>query len=166
MYRIDILLGPPIFMEAAFQSNSDMLYIRKKSIPVETAKSMSIVERYHTPIRLAYKIICEEVADLEKETALQLSEKEINYSVRTDRLMPTMLVFGVLPHLGLPPEPPTPSKFERAVTLQKAAAAISKHFASRQVRDAIKTRNGPVDANMHNKPIGAPVLIHHPEKDK
>lgn len=64
MCWIDVYLGPPDmiahdasknFMPAAFQSNSDMLHIRTKSIPVEAANSISIVEQYHTPIRRAYK---------------------------------------------------------------------------------------------------------------
>lgn len=175
MCWIDVYLGPPDviahdagknFMANAFQSNSDMLHIRTKSIPVEAANSMSIVERYHTPIRRAYKIICQEAPDLSKECALQMSVKAVNDSVGPDGLVPTLLVFGALPRLGLPSDPPTPSTFKRAVALRKATAAMSKHFAARQVRDALSTRNGPDVTDIHNTPVGAPVLVYRPEKDK
>lgn len=172
---IDVYLGPPDFiahdagknfMAAAFQSNSDMLHIRTKAIPVEAAHSMSIVERYHTPIRRAYKIICKEAPDLNKETALQMAVKAINDSVGPEGLVPTLLVFGALPRLGLPSDPPTPSTFKRAIALRKATATMSKHFSSRQVKDALKTRNGPDVTDIHKTPIGAPVLVYRPKTDK
>lgn len=175
MCWIDVYLGPPDiiahdagknFMAAAFQSNADMLIITTKSIPIEAAHSMSIVERYHAPIRRAYKIICDEAPDMDKDTALQMSVKAINDSVGPDGLVPTLLVFGALPRLGLPSDRPTPSTFKRAIALRKATSAMSKHFATRQVKGALNTRNGPDVTDIHTTPIGAPVLIYRPEKDK
>lgn len=95
-----------------------------------------------------------------------MSVKAINDSVGPDGLVPTLLVFGALPRLGLPTDPPTPSTFKRAIALRKATKAMSKHFSSRQVKDALKVRNGPDVTEIHKTPIGAPVLIYRPEKDK
>lgn len=38
------------FMAALFQSNPDMLHIRTKSIPAESANSKTVAERYNAPI--------------------------------------------------------------------------------------------------------------------
>lgn len=95
-----------------------------------------------------------------------MSVKAVNDSVDPDGLVPTLLVFGSFPRLGLPSDPPTPSTFKRAVALRKATTEISKHFASRKVRDPLKTRNGPDVTDIHKTPISAPVLVYRPEKDK
>lgn len=57
---IDAYLGPldvivhdagKNFMVSAFAGNADMLYIATEPVPVEAANSMSIVDRYHAPLR-------------------------------------------------------------------------------------------------------------------
>ena len=108
------------FMARAFEANADMLHISTKSIPVEAANSMSIVERYHSPLRRAFNIVKKEAPDMDDDDALQMSVKAINASVGPDGLVPTLLVFGAIPRLGLPNDLPNPSTFERAVALRKA----------------------------------------------
>lgn len=175
MCWIDVYVGPPDlvvhdagknFMANAFQANTDMLHIRTKSVPVESANSMTIVERYHSPIRRAYNIIQKECSSMDREECLQMAVKAINDSVGPDGLVPTLLVFGALPRLGLPTDNPSKSTFQRAVALRNATAAMSKHFAKRQVRGALHTRNGPDVTDIHKCPIGSPVLVYRPEKDK
>lgn len=65
MCWIDTYLGPPdiiahdtekTFIAAAFQASADMLHIKTKSISVESANSMTIVERYQSPIRRPFII--------------------------------------------------------------------------------------------------------------
>lgn len=172
---IDVYLGPPDviahdagknFMGRAFQANADMMHIKTKSIPVEAAHSMSIVERYHKPIRRAFNVIKKEAADLDKEDALQMAVKAINDSTGPDGIVPTLLVFGALPRLGLPNDQPSPSTFKRAAALRKATEAMSREFAKRQVREAMASRNGPNVTAIHDTPVGSPVLVYRPEKDK
>lgn len=43
---------------------------------------------------------------------------------------------------------------------------MSRHFASRQVRAALDSRNGRNVTDIHTKPIGAPVFVYRPEKGK
>lgn len=169
-----VFLGPPDiivhdagknFMAAASQANNDMIHIRTASIPVEAAHSVSIVERYHSPLRRALNIIHMESPDIGFECALQMAVKAINDSVGPDGLVPMLLVFGALPRLRLPTDHPMPSTFKRAVALGKATSTMSKHFASRQVRDALNTRNGPDVTDIQSTPIGAPILVYRPEKD-
>ena len=175
MCWIDVYLGAPdviahdagkSFMASAFRANADMLHIRTNSIPVESANAMKIVERYHSPLRRSFNIIRQEAPDLDKHAALQMAVKAVNDSVGPNGLVPTLLVFGALPRLGLPTDKPTPSTYQRAIALRKATTAMSRHFASRQVRYAMNARNGPVVTDIHNTPIGAHVLVYRPYKDK
>lgn len=45
------------FTVVAFQANADILYMRTKSISVESANNATIVERYHELILRAFNII-------------------------------------------------------------------------------------------------------------
>lgn len=63
---IDINLGSPHlivhdaeknFMNNFFQANTDMLHVCTKSVPVESANSMTVVAGCHSPIRRAYNIV-------------------------------------------------------------------------------------------------------------
>lgn len=143
-----------------------MLHITTKSIPVKAAESMSIVKRYQKPLRRAYTIIMKEFPDTEKSVSLEMAVKYVNDSVGPDGLVPKLLVFGAFPLLGLPKDQPTPSTFKRAVALRKAIESMSRHFASRQVRDSITLRNGPNVTDTDQTPIGSKVLMYGPALDR
>lgn len=117
-------------MEPAFAGSACMPRSATKSVPVEAASSMWIVERYRAPIRRSCQIIKKEAPDVKDDYALQLAVKAINDSIGSDGVVPTLLVFGALPRLGLPKDQITPSTFKRAVALRKAAKAMSRHFAN------------------------------------
>lgn len=95
-----------------------------------------------------------------------MAVKSINDSAGPNGLVPTLLVFGALPCLGLPTDQPTPSTFNRAVALRKAIESMSRHFASRQVCDTMASRNGPNVADIHQAPIRSKVLVHRPALDR
>lgn len=103
---------------------------------------------------------------MDDEDTLQMAVKAINDSVGPDGLVPTLLVFGAIPRLVLPTDQPTTSTFKRAVALRKETESMSRHFAKRQVRDALSNRNGPDVSEIYQTPIGSPVLVYRPEKDK
>lgn len=172
---IDVYLGPPDivmhdagkqFVARVFQTNAELLHIETRDVPIETPNSMSYVERYHNPIRHAFKIVTAEAPDLDPEAALQTAVKSVNDSIGPDGLVPTLLVYGALPRLGFPNECPTPSTFQRAVALRKATEAMSKHFAKSQVSTAVRTRNGPDTSDIHSAPLDSHVLVYRPELDR
>lgn len=172
---IDTYLGPPSlitydagkqFISKAFQSQSDLLHIDTRQVPVESPNSLTYVERYHEPIRKAYKCVKQEAPDLDSEAALQMAVKAVNDSTGPNGLVPTLLVYGALPRLGLPNDAPTPSTFKRAVALKHATNEVTKYFAKRQVKDALRTRNGPDTSDVHKAPIGSHVLVYRPKKDR
>lgn len=143
-----------------------MFRIQTKSFPVESAYSMTIVERYHAPIRRAFNIFCKEAPDIEQSDDLQMAVKAIDDSAGLDGLVPALSVFDALSWLGLSSDRPASSKFQRVLALWKAKSAMSEHFATRQGRDALRTRNGPNITEIHQAPTGYLVLVYRPEKDK
>lgn len=82
------------FMAKYIKNNCNLLHIQAKSILVESPNYLTIVERYHDPVRRAYRIIKAEAPDLDKEASLQSNVKAMNDSVGPDGLVPTLLVYG------------------------------------------------------------------------
>ena len=166
---LDVYLGPPqlIVHDAAknllsseFQNATLLMHISTKAVPVETANSLSVVERYHDPLRKAYRIIKKEVPNIDDECALQYAVKSLNDSTGPDGLVPTLLVYGALPRLGLPTDKPSTGILQRAIAVRKATASLSNHFSRQQVNAAIRTRNGPNVLDIHKWPIGGHVLVY------
>lgn len=163
---IDSYLGPPEiinhdagtnFTSSEFQQYSISLGIETKEIPVESANSMGIVERYHKPLQRAYNIIKEETKSTDKSLILQMSIKAINDTAGPDGIIPTLLVFGAYPRM-LRLDPPAPSIATRAKAIQKAMAEVSKLRLQKQVTAALRTRNGPASI-AQNIPLGTEILV-------
>jgi hypothetical protein len=103
---IDTYLGPPDvmvhdagknFASAEFRSMARTMAVTVKEVPVEAHNSVGLVERYHAPLRRAFKIFQEDGFD--REVALQMAVKAVNDTAGPDRLILTLLVFGVYPRI-------------------------------------------------------------------
>jgi hypothetical protein len=70
-------------------------------MPVETYNSVGKIEQYYSLLRQAYKIICNELRDIETsaEMSLQIAVKAINDSAGPDGIIPILLVFGAYPRM-------------------------------------------------------------------
>lgn len=79
---------------------------------------------------------------MDKVSALQSVLKAVNDSVGTNGLVPTLLVYGALPRLGLLNEKPNSSMYQRATSVRKATEATWKEIERTQVREALTRRNG------------------------
>jgi accessory gene regulator protein AgrB len=68
-----------------------------KKVLVKAYNSISKVKRYYILLRRLYKILQDKLQDkkLNKEIILQIVIKAINNIIRPDKLMPTLLVFGL-----------------------------------------------------------------------
>lgn len=137
MCWIDVYLSPPDFvahdagkqfMTRVFQANAELLYIETKAVPVESAISMTFVERYHDPLQRTFHIIKAESSDLHDDYALQLAVESINGSAGRDDVVPTLLVYGALPRLGFPSDVPAPTVIQRASAFRKATFEMEKHL--------------------------------------
>lgn len=95
-----------------------MLRIQTKLVPIESSKSMSLVERYYVPFLHDYSIIKNEAQDTDVEEALQMAVKYVKDSAGPESLAPTLLVYGALHRIGLYSDPPILSSSKVAVAVQ------------------------------------------------
>ena len=93
---------------------------------------MTHVERYHAPLRAAYKKIRESFPRSEaNEECLQLATKAVNDTMGPEGLIPNLLVFGSLP---IPAKNiPADSQIERAKALDAAIIAVQKEQSARRI---------------------------------
>lgn len=125
---IDVYVGPPDnidhdagknLLAESFQMNADLFPIRTKATPVESAHSMSIVERYHNPVRRTYQIIKKETPDTNDDLALQMPIKAVNDSISAEGISTTYAVYGCIPRLGLLRGRHPPSTYQRALVVKR-----------------------------------------------
>jgi hypothetical protein len=101
-----------------------------KEVPVKAHNSVGLVERYYAPIRRAFKIFQEDGFD--REVALQMAVKAVNNIAGPDRLIPTLLVFGVYPRI-IKQSPLLLLIAVQAKSLRKTTQEIRKLYAKRKV---------------------------------
>lgn len=106
-----------------------------------------------------YSIIVAEIPSIDPKLALQMAFKALNDSIGPNGLVPTLLVFGAYPRMTKM-EAPSPTMTQRAAAIRKAMGEIRKSVASRQVNNALNTRNGPSTSLIHDLPLNSPVLVY------
>ena len=82
-------------MAKEFKQYATNIDIIVKNATIETHHSISMVERYHGPLRRVYSIIIAKIPSIEPDSALQISFKAINNSVGPNRFVPILLIFGI-----------------------------------------------------------------------
>lgn len=166
---IDTYLGPPDrvvhdagknFASVEFKQLARSMAIEIREVPVESHNSVGLVERYHTPLRRAYEIIQEELKDehIDKEFMLQMAVKAINDSAGPKGIVPTLVVLGAYPRLT-DMDPPSPSVTKRAKAIQAATKEVRRLYAERQVKDALRMRNGPNTTPTLDLPLQSDVRV-------
>lgn len=153
------------FVAKVFQSDASLMKVKTRLVPVKAPNSLSFVERYHTPIRRAINIIKTETVDLSDKTVLQMAVKSVNDSIESDGLTPTLFVFEAFPRLGIFDQQTSLNIYKRAAALRRATEEMTKHFARRQVNEAVRTLNGPNTLNIKTSPIDSHAMVCRPEKD-
>ncbi|KJZ69913.1 hypothetical protein HIM_10698 [Hirsutella minnesotensis 3608] len=170
---IDTYLGPPDtirhdagtnFASMEFRQEAKLMGIKCSQVPVETHWSIGKVERYHAPLRRAYHILNAELSNVTSaEAVLQMAVKAVNDTAGPDGIVPTLLVFGAYPRLTAD-SPPSASTLKRSAAMQKAMKTLRQLSAERQVKDALRTRNGPSTADVLSLPLQSEVRVWR-EKD-
>ena len=126
------------FASAEFRQYTESISISIKEVPVEAHHSIGKIERYHVPVCCAYEIIKEELAGetISKEMVLQIVFKTVNDSAGPNRIVLTLLVFGLysrmtdLDSLAL-------SVTKRAYTIHKATEKVQQIYTEHQLSDAL-----------------------------
>lgn len=71
-----------------------------------------------------------------------------------------------VPRLGLPSDPSAVSMIKRAKAVLKSTKSMTQYFSQRQIKDALKSRNGHDFTDVHKVPIGPHVLLYRIHRDK
>jgi hypothetical protein len=89
------------FLSTKFRQYAKLLAIKVKEVLVKAYNSISKVKRYYALLRRLYEILQDELQNekLDKEVILQIAIKAINDIIRPDKLMLTLLVFGLYPRI-------------------------------------------------------------------
>lgn len=96
-----------------------------KNIPVKVYHSISIVKYYYGPLPQIYSIINNKILGIKLELALYMSFKTINDLVGPNKLVPTLLVFGIylrMTELNVL----SPLIIQRGIAMKKAIDEIQK----------------------------------------
>jgi hypothetical protein len=120
------------------------LAIDIKKVPVEAYNSIDKIEQYYGFLRRAYKIICDELYDIETSTemSLQMVVKAINDLVEPDGIIPILLVFGAYPRI-------TNNSALSLITTKKAEAIrktsneIRWYYTKQYIENVFRMRNSP-----------------------
>jgi hypothetical protein len=137
--------------------------ITVKTALVEIHHSIEMMKRYHDSLRRMYAIITTEISSIDPEIALQMTFKIINDSAGPDELVPTLLVFGAYPRM-IEMNVPSLIITQRAIAMKKVMNEVRKFNATRQMNDALNTRNGP-NFLIYNLSLNSSVLIFREDKN-
>ena len=110
--------------------------------PIESPCSMSHVERYHAPLRVAFEKIRDSLPKSDTDVdCLQMAVKSVNDTIGREGLCPTLLVNGAIPRP--PRRSPAVTQMQRARAIDAATAAIQKEHAKRKIAFALKHPSSP-----------------------
>lgn len=70
-----------------------------KTTGVESHNSLALGERYHAPLRRLFNKVRHAEPTLIPEMALRVAQKSLNDTMGPNGLVPTLLVYGMLPRL-------------------------------------------------------------------
>lgn len=114
-------------------------------------------ERYHAYLRAVYRKVRMEHPELDQGAVLALSTAGMNQTARPGGLIPTLLVFGMIPRMPVAPLQ-LPSQRDRVLAVLTARKEMQEQVARARVRTALTS---PVPAAADRDfPPGAKVLVY------
>jgi hypothetical protein len=138
--------------------------IRVNIVPVETHHSIDMIERYHESLRRIYVIITAKIPEIDPNSALQMSFKALNDSTGPDDLILTLLVFEAYPRM-IEMNAFSSTIIQRSIAMRKTMNEIRKLIATRQLNDALNTRNDSSSTLIHNLSLNSFVLVYRERND-
>lgn len=129
---------------------------------IESHNAIGVGERYHAPLRRIYNKIREDVPDIVPTLALQLTVKAMNDTTGPEGLVPSLLVFGILPRF-----PPTSTRLlshvDRMEAMELARLEMHSITAKLKIQKALRSKIPPASTYQVN--VGDDVYVYK-EKDK
>ena len=146
----------PQFQSKEWKSLMHLAGITFKPSGVESHNAINVGERYHSFLRRIFNKIASSHEDLPPSHLLALSIRAMNDTSGTNGLVPTLLVFGVLPRIPILPSK-LPDQVKRLQVMMNARKEMNAIVAKSALSRAMKT-NVPSAAKKTFK-IGDEVLV-------
>lgn len=126
----------PQFRSAAWQALAQSAGTRLINSGVESHNALGSGERYHEYLRNIYRRVRSEHGGLSQESALILACHAMNSTAGTNGLIPTLLVFGVIPRMPVAPLR-LPVQRDRVQAMVTARAEMLANIARTRLRTAL-----------------------------
>ena len=133
--------------------------IKIKTISIETHHSIDMIERYHESLRRVYSIIISKILEIDSDSILQMTFKTLNDSTDFNDLVSTLLVFDAYSRM-IEMNASLSTITQRSIAMRKAMKEIRKSVTTRQLNDALNTRNDSFTILIHDLSLNSLVLIY------
>lgn len=151
-----------VFTSKNWKEWSAMAGINLEISGVESHNSNGLIERYHDPLRKIYNCIREDYPKLDPESVLRCAIKGINDTMGPEGIVPSYLVFGVLP--SFPPLNTTlPHQKDIMAALNLSRNEMASMPARLRIQQALRSSLPP--ATLYNIDPGEKVYVFR-EKQK
>jgi hypothetical protein len=138
--------------------------IRTNIVFIETHHSVNMIERYHESFRCIYAIIIAKISEIDSNSTLQMSFKALNDSTDLNDLILTLLVFDVCSRM-IKMNISSSTIIQRFIVMRKTMYEIRKLIATRQLNDALNTRNDLFSILIQNLSLNSDVLVYRKKND-
>lgn len=130
---------------------------------IESHNSLGVGERYHAPLRKIFNMIMSEYPSLDPEIALRCAVKGINDSMGPEGLVPSYLVFGVLPTMPAM-RTELPNQKDRMQAIATARSEMATISAKLRIQSALRAKLPP--ATSYNVSPGDQVYVFREDTKK
>eukprot|EP00170_Pyropia_yezoensis_P002751 contig_11549_g2756 len=131
--------------------------IKRLESGIESHNSLGVGERHHSFLRRIYWRGRASHPVLPTEDALAMSVWGMNQTAGPSGLVPTLLVFGVLPRMPVAPVN-IPAQRDRVMAMHAARAEMAKHVTKSRLERAVRSRVPAVSDAVF--PAGMSVLVY------
>ena len=129
---------------------------------VESHNSIGPGERYHAPLRRIYQKIRYDFPNLNSNITLRIAVKAMNDTMNPEGLVPSYLVFGIIPRLtDFCTELPTQS--DRLNAIEVARSEMERIISEIRLRHALNTNIPP--ASKQDYKVGQKVLVYREKEN-
>ena len=147
----------PQFKSSLWENLVNMAGIRQNFSGVQSHNALGVGERYHSFLRQIYRRVRHDHPNLDKTYTLSLSVKAMNDTAGYHGLVPTLLVFGVMPQIPITPVD-LPNQMVRMRAMARTRKEMSCVIAKEKISKALRM-NVPTAA-LNDIAIGSQVLVY------
>ena len=128
----------PQFRAKECKTFAGMAGIKLTLSDVERHNSLGMGERYHEYLRKTYMKVRDEFLTVATEFSLKLAVQAMNDTAGQNGLVPTLLVFVVMPRIPVARKD-VPGMVERMKALQSARGEMAKRMAQNRLKTALRS---------------------------